>query len=193
MPLKRSSSINKQTADLRKDSGKKDVQESFIRSPGKLLRKGRTPMIEHPLYPSIHSTRLLHQIENIDVGDIGNTQMVSEYVNDIYQYLFKLELFMPIEKEFLARQVDVTPKMRSVLLDWINEVHNQFSLETETYHMTVSMIDRYLSSNKTTPRRFLQLVGVTCLFMASKYEELMPPEISDFVYVTGELVEEKLV
>ena len=37
--------------------------------------------------------------------------------------------------------------MRSVLLDWINEVHHQFRLENETYHMAVSMIDRYLMVN----------------------------------------------
>lgn len=186
--LKRSANIKKETIEPRKDSGKKDAQELIIHSPGKYLRRGKNPVIIHPLYPNIHSTNLLHQIENIDENDIGNPQMVCEYVNDIYQYLLTLEIYMPIEVDFLANQVDVTPKMRSVLLDWINEVHNQFSLEIETYHMTVSMIDRYLSKVKTTPRRFLQLVGVTCLFMASKYEELMPPEISDFVYVTGELV-----
>lgn len=191
MQLKRSTSINRQTVEIRKDSGRKNVQESFIRSPGKLLRKEKPEFVEHKLYPDVHSTRLLHQIENIDVNDAENTQMVSEYVNDIYQYLFKLELFFPIHENFLAKQVDVTPKMRSVLLDWINEVHNQFSLEIETYHMTVSMIDRYLQEVPSTPRRFLQLVGVTCLFMASKYEELMPPEISDFVYVTGKFIDEK--
>lgn len=76
--------------------------------------------------------------------------------------------------------------MRSVLLDWINEVHHQFGLEIETYHMAVSMIDRYLQTNATTTRRYLQLVGVTILFMASKYEELMPPDITDFVYVTDD-------
>jgi G2/mitotic-specific cyclin-B2 len=34
--------------------------------------------------------------------------------------------------------------MRAVLVDWINEVHYQFRLEIETYHMTISIIDRYL-------------------------------------------------
>lgn len=132
-----------------------------------------------------HSTRLIQQVEDIDESDVNNPQMVTEYVNDIYRYLFKLERVFPVRENFLATQSDVTPKMRSVLLDWINEVHGQFSLELETYHMTVSMIDRYLQAIPSTPRRSLQLIGVTALFMASKYEELMPPEISDFVYVTG--------
>lgn len=135
-----------------------------------------------------HSTHLLHQVDNIDEKDVGNPQMCADYVHDIYKYLYLLERVFPIRENFLQSQNDVTPKMRSVLLDWINEVHHQFSLETETYYMAVAMIDRYLQSDSNTSRKYLQLVGVTALFMASKYEELMPPEISDFVYVTGELI-----
>lgn len=100
--------------------------------------------------------------------------------------MMKLENIFPIRSNFLETQMDVTPKMRSVLLDWINEVHHQFNLENETFHMAVSMIDRYLQTVHSTPRKYLQLVGVTALFMASKYEELMPPEIGDFVYVTDD-------
>lgn len=112
--------------------------------------------------------------------------MLAEYVNDIYAYLMRLENIFPIRTNFLEDQMDVTPKMRSVLLDWLNEVHHQFNLEVETYHMAVSIIDRYLQAIPDTPRKYLQLVGVTSLFMASKYEEMMPPEISDFVYVTDD-------
>lgn len=184
----------KKTTKLTTLTDKKDSVESvnayselqLIKSPGSFkLKKEKVIHVQKNFYES-HSSKLLHQVENIDENDIGNPQMLSEYVNDIYAYLFKLEKMFPIRENFLANQMDVTPKMRSVLLDWINEVHNQFSLELETYHMAVSMIDRYLQANTSTPRRYLQLVGVTTLFMASKYEELMPPEISDFVYVTGE-------
>ena len=162
----------------------------LINSPGSFKpKKEKVGHVQKNFYES-HSSKLLHQVENIDSKDGENPQLLSEYVNDIYAYLFKLEKNFEIGENYLATQMDVTPKMRSVLLDWINEVHNQFSLELETYHMTVSMIDRYLQSITNTPRRNLQLVGVTILFMASKYEELMPPEITDFVYVTGEELKE---
>lgn len=157
----------------------------IIKSPrGFKPSKGKIEMVQKNFYES-HSSKLLHQVEDIDHDDIGNPQLLAEYVQDIYAYLFKLERAFPIRPNYLECQADVTPKMRSVLLDWINEVHHQFSLEVETYHMAVSMIDRFLQSTTVTPRRYLQLVGVTTLFMASKYEELMPPEITDFVYVTG--------
>lgn len=170
---------------MKRESNNAYGELQLIKSPGSYkAKREKASNVQKNFYES-HSSKLLHQIENIDENDSENPQLLPEYVNDIYAYLFKLEKQFPIRENYLSNQMDVTPKMRSVLLDWINEVHNQFSLEIETYHMAVSMIDRYLQANTTTPRRFLQLVGVTTLFMASKYEELMPPEISDFVYVTG--------
>lgn len=171
--------------DLKKPSTTINGELHLIKSPRSFKPpKVKTENVQKNFYES-HSSKLLHQVEDIDEKDTENPQLLAEYVQDIYTYLFKLEGQFPIRDKFLANQMDVTPKMRSVLLDWINEVHNQFSLEVETYHMAVSMIDRYLQANLTTPRRYLQLVGVTTLFMASKYEEMMPPEITDFVYVTG--------
>uniref|UniRef100_A0A336L1A0 CSON002746 protein n=1 Tax=Culicoides sonorensis TaxID=179676 RepID=A0A336L1A0_CULSO len=133
-----------------------------------------------------HSAKLLAQIENIDINDENNPQLVSEYANDIYNYLFELERAFPIKHHHLEGQIEVTPKMRQILIDWINEVHLQFKLEIETFHMAVSIIDRYLQATPKTKRRELQLVGVTALFIAAKYEELYPPEINDFVYITDE-------
>jgi hypothetical protein len=164
---------------------KKSTDIPLINSPQNPLRLRRDNAAPKSSFET-HSTHLIHQVDSIDEKDIGNPQMCPEYVNDIYKYLHLLERVFPIRENFLQPQLDVTPKMRSVLLDWINEVHNQFSLETETYYMAVSMIDRYLQAEQNTSRKYLQLVGVTALFMASKYEELMPPEISDFVYVTDD-------
>lgn len=184
MQLKKTTRVTN-LIDMRKDvfAPREDL---LIKSPGSFKpKKEKVGHVQKNFYES-HSSKLLHQIDNIDLKDGENPLLLAEYVNDIYAYLFKLENTFTIRENFLANQMDVTPKMRTVLLDWINEVHNQFSLELETYQMTVSMIDRFLQSTSNTARRFLQLVGVTALFMASKYEELMPPEISDFVYVTGE-------
>lgn len=187
--LKRTTKLTS-LVDMKKTSlVKKDSVNSndmiLIKSPGSFkLKREKSENVQKNFYES-HSSKLIHQVEDIDQNDAENPQLLAEYVNDIYSYLFKLERKFTIRENFLQTQMDVTPKMRSVLLDWLNEVHNQFSLEPETFHMAVSMIDRYLQANTTTPRRYLQLVGVTALFTAAKYEELMPPEITDFVYVTG--------
>lgn len=65
-------------------------------------------------------------------------------MNDIYSYLYHLETVYAIEKNHLDDQRDVLPKMRAVLMDWINEVHLQYHFVQETFHMAVSIIDRYL-------------------------------------------------
>lgn len=73
--------------------------------------------------------------------------------------------------------------MRAILVDWIIEVHLKFKLLPETLFVTVNLIDRYLSL-VSVKRNNLQLVGVTAMFIASKYEEIYAPEVRDFVYIT---------
>uniref|UniRef100_A0A1A9WYG5 Uncharacterized protein n=1 Tax=Glossina brevipalpis TaxID=37001 RepID=A0A1A9WYG5_9MUSC len=133
-----------------------------------------------------YSSELLEGVKNIDENDSENLLLVSEYANDIYDYLFQLESEQPIVNNHLERQTEVNGNMRAVLIDWINEVHLQFRLIAETFQMAVAIIDRYLQIVTNTKRSQLQLVGVTGLFIAAKYEELFPPPIADFVYITDE-------
>ena len=53
----------------------------------------------------------------------------------------------------------------------------------QTLFLTVHLIDRYLQA-KAVKRQKLQLVGVTAMLIASKYEEIYAPEIRDFVYIS---------
>lgn len=45
-------------------------------------------------------------------------------------------------------------------------------------------MDRYLSIKHDIAKQRLQLVGTTALFIAAKTEEIYPPKISEFAYVT---------
>lgn len=91
--------------------------------------------------PKAFSSDLIH--EDIDEQDEKNPILVALYTNEIHDYLRKLESKYPIKKGFLAGQ-EVTPKMRSVLIDWLVEVHQQFRLMQETLYLTVAIIDRFL-------------------------------------------------
>ena len=62
-------------------------------------------------------------------------------------------------------------------------MHSKFKLMPETLYLTIDLLDRYLQK-MAVRRNKLQQVGVTCLFIASKYEEIHPPEIRDLVYIT---------
>lgn len=74
--------------------------------------------------------------------------------------------------------------MRSVLINWIVEAHADFSYLLETLHLAVSLIDRYLQVDLTVDRSNLQLVGVSALWVAAKYEEMYVPNLKDFIYIT---------
>uniref|UniRef100_A0A8C6GSP5 Cyclin N-terminal domain-containing protein n=1 Tax=Mus spicilegus TaxID=10103 RepID=A0A8C6GSP5_MUSSI len=72
---------------------------------------------------------------------------------------------------------EVTGNMRAILIDWLIQVQMKFRLLQETMYMTVSIIDQFMQ-NSCVPKKMLQLVGVTAMFIASKYEEMYPPEIA---------------
>ena len=121
----------------------------------------------------------------IDASDMENPQLCAEYATDIYEALKQTENIpgtLP-EAGYMKKQEDLNEKMRAVLIDWLVEVHLKFKLQDETLFLTVNLIDRYLSVAQIQ-REKLQLVGVASLLIASKYEEIYPPIVNDFVYIT---------
>ncbi|XP_052736289.1 cyclin-A1-1 isoform X3 [Vigna angularis] len=64
-----------------------------------------------------------------------------------------------------------------------SEVAEEYRLVPDTLYLTVNYIDRYLSGNAMNRQR-LQLLGVSCMMIASKYEEICAPEVEDFCYIT---------
>ncbi|XP_068120438.1 G2/mitotic-specific cyclin-B1 [Hyperolius riggenbachi] len=127
------------------------------------------------------STGLL-TIDDVDEDDGDNPMLCSEYVKDVYRYLCDLEEKQPIRPDYLAGQ-EINGNMRTILLDWMVQVHLRFKLLQETMFTAVSILDRFLQVNPVS-KKLLQLAGVAALFIASKYEEIYYPAIADFVFVT---------
>ncbi|XP_062211788.1 cyclin-A3-1-like isoform X2 [Phragmites australis] len=116
--------------------------------------------------------------------DEGDPQLCAPYASDIYSYLRSMEAKRrPAEDYIAAVQVDVTANMRAILVDWLVEVAEEYKLVSDTLYLTVSYIDRFLSANALN-RQKLQLLGVSAMLIASKYEEISPPNVEDFCYIT---------
>jgi len=113
---------------------------------------------------------------DIDADCRSDPSMVTDYVEDIYDHLREKEKQDAINPRYIAKQEDINEKMRAVLVDWIVEVHRTFKLVSETLFLTINILDRFLEST-TIPRDKLQLVGVTCMLLASKYQEIYAPEV----------------
>ncbi|GFO09188.1 G2/mitotic-specific cyclin-a-like [Plakobranchus ocellatus] len=107
------------------------------------------------------------------------------YFMDIYDNLRIRECENRPTKNYMNRQTDVSTSMRNILVDWLVEVGEEYKLHRETFFLAVDYIDRFLSL-VGVHRPKLQLVGTACMFIAAKYEEIYPPDISDFVYITDD-------
>ncbi|XP_015178050.1 PREDICTED: cyclin-A2 isoform X3 [Polistes dominula] len=110
---------------------------------------------------------------------------VEEYRADIYSYLRVAEVQHRPKPGYMKKQPDITYLMRLILVDWLVEVAEEYRLQTETLYLAVSYIDRFLSYMSVV-RAKLQLVGTAAMFIAAKYEEIYPPDVAEFVYITDD-------
>lgn len=82
---------------------------------------------------------------------------------------------------YMEMQKDLAWKMRGILVDWLIQVHSRFRLLPETLFLAVNIIDRFLSQRVVSLAK-LQLVGITCMFIAAKVEEVVAPSATNFLY-----------
>uniref|UniRef100_W8BNW8 G2/mitotic-specific cyclin-A n=2 Tax=Ceratitis capitata TaxID=7213 RepID=W8BNW8_CERCA len=110
---------------------------------------------------------------------------VGEYQRDILEYFLESEKKHRPKPHYMRRQADINHSMRTILIDWLVEVSEEYNLDTETLYLSVSYIDRFLSQMSVV-RSKLQLVGTAAMYIASKYEEIYPPDVGEFVFITDD-------
>ena len=112
-----------------------------------------------------------------------NISITNEYLIDILNdYKSNTKNFI-IKENYMNNQIDINKKMRKILINWLIEVHLKFKLKENTLFLSINLIDNFLSKNNNLNRKFLQLVGISSLLIASKYEEIFPPKINDFIFI----------
>ncbi|KAI8926802.1 cyclin-like protein [Entophlyctis helioformis] len=111
--------------------------------------------------------------------------LVAEYADDIYAHLRYMETRTrpPVADYMAALQPHLSWGMRQQLLCWLIQVHNRFRLVPETLFLAVNVVDRFLGLKAGVALDKLQLVGVTALLLAAKFEETLVPPVSDLVYM----------
>lgn len=94
----------------------------------------------------------------------------------------------------LQRHPALQARMRAILLDWLIEVCEVYRLHRETFYLAIDFIDRFLAKSAPVPKNRLQLIGITCLFVGAKIEEIYPPKLQEFAYVTdGACTEDEIL
>lgn len=138
-----------------------------------------TDMDENELKDALEDESLM----DIDGADSGNPLAATEYVEEMYKYYWENEELSCARPDYMSTQGDINEKMRAILIDWLIEVHYKFELMDETLFLTVNIIDRFLEK-EVVPRKKLQLVGMTAMLLACKYEEVSVPVVEDLVIIS---------
>ena len=132
-------------------------------------------------------------LKNVDFWDLENLkypQQVALYAGSITNHMKSLEnntCYM-VDPDYINQQSDVNSKMRKILVEWLIEVHNRYRMVQEVLHLCVNIIDRFMSSNRIN-REKLQLLGISALLIASKFEEIYPPSVHRFIYLSENAVD----
>ena len=126
-----------------------------------------------------------------DVLNINIAEGLYEYCQDVHSYLRQMEEVLSISPDYLDKD-QVTGHMRSVLVNWLTEVQHHLKVSVETLYRTVHTLDLVLSLRSVEPN-MLQLVGITCMLLASKLEEYYPVEISKLLHLTEDSYKPKEV
>eukprot|EP01127_Copromyxa_protea_P013209 TRINITY_DN3534_c0_g1_i2.p1 TRINITY_DN3534_c0_g1~~TRINITY_DN3534_c0_g1_i2.p1 ORF type:complete len:333 (-),score=38.67 TRINITY_DN3534_c0_g1_i2:435-1433(-) len=103
------------------------------------------------------------------------------YVSEITEFLHNVQMISP---PINWAALSITPRMRLVLIDWLIEVAEEYRLQDQTLFLAVSYLEHCLARPVVVARDTLQLLGITCLFVAAKLEEVYPPPLSEFAYIT---------
>uniref|UniRef100_A0A8B9FML8 Cyclin B1 n=1 Tax=Amazona collaria TaxID=241587 RepID=A0A8B9FML8_9PSIT len=122
---------------------------------------------------------LLH-VENVVAEDDNDPEYSHDYAKDIYQYLRELEVGRSRPKYLTGKEI--SGKMRAILIDRLVQLQINFELRQNTLYMSVAIIDCFL---QVSVSKMLQLVGVTAVFIASKYEEQCPLCAAQLACVTN--------
>lgn len=151
-----------------------------------------TANIKKELERALHYVQETQTEEELE-EEAWDVSMVAEYGDEIFAYMRTLEANMLPNPHYMDIQTEIQWSMRSVLMDWLVQVHHRFSLLPETLFLTVNYIDRFLSV-KVVSLGKLQLVGATAMFLAAKYEEINCPSVQEIVYMvdSGYSIEEIL-
>ncbi|XP_041810837.1 G1/S-specific cyclin-E2-like [Chelmon rostratus] len=104
---------------------------------------------------------------------------------DVWVKMVDKELNYRHSKNFMQKHPSIQPRMRSILLDWLIEVSEAYALHRQTFYLAQDYFDRFMLTQSNIEKGMLQLVGITCLFIASKMEEACPPKLSQMAYVTA--------
>lgn len=181
---------------------KKEQEVDSTENTERTERTNQGTSVSTSSIPDIHlsesqwneNTQLISSLSSIVAKDNSDIRVM-------YAWMLEREKLYQPAGDTIRKIKQLDASMRAILLDWMMEVSQEFALGRETMHLACNYVDRILTlcANKESEqnshsklnkgfinRKNLQLLGVTCLFIASKLEEIYPPNVVDFASTTDD-------
>lgn len=118
----------------------------------------------------------------MDIKDKDDIYTCAEYAKDISIYLIKREKVTEVKEVLLANQIEIKERHREKVIEWLVDAQLKFKLKDETLYMATDIVDRFLDKQKVT-RSKVSLLALVSILIASKYEEIYPPHLKDFIMI----------
>lgn len=134
--------------------------------------------------PTIH-TKKANKSSSLPVFDPDMKSMLHT--------LFKTESACKIDHRYIEMrhgpsvlsEQSIDPSMRRTAIGWLIEVASFLHLSQDTLHLSVTLMDRFLSHTRGVPRVQLQLLMMACLLCAAKHEEERHPSVGELASLAG--------
>uniref|UniRef100_A0A4X2KWP4 Cyclin E1 n=1 Tax=Vombatus ursinus TaxID=29139 RepID=A0A4X2KWP4_VOMUR len=165
------------------------LEQAFLRNPWSVIltpdKGGDEPSLPNSNMPTHNFSQ--HRATPLPLLGWANR-------DEVWKIMLSKEQVYLRDKNFMERHPSLQPRMRSILLDWMMEVSEVYKLHRETYYLAQDFFDRYMATQRNITKTLLQLIGITSLFIAAKLEEIYPPKLYQFAYVTdGACTEEEIL
>ncbi|XP_054982173.1 G1/S-specific cyclin-E2 isoform X1 [Sorex araneus] len=184
----------RRTQDVKK---RKEEKQEPSRKQQYEIRNCWPPVLSGGISPCIIIETPHKEIETGDFSRFTNYRFKNLFINpsplpelswgcskEVWLNMLKKESRYVHDKHFELLHADLEPQMRSILLDWLLEVCEVYTLHRETFYLAQDFFDRFMLTQKDVSKNMLQLIGITSLFIASKLEEIYAPKLQEFAYVT---------
>ena len=144
----------------------------------KMIRQN-TPQKNKYLYLPINELKQFKTWNCSNLNAIYQNILANEKVN--YLYI----------KPIFGNHFDINDIHRTILVDWLINVHLYFKLSDECLYLSIKLIDIFLARTTNFTKNKLQLLGICSLQISSKYIEQVHPSINDLSDLCDKCYEKK--
>jgi hypothetical protein len=82
-------------------------------------------------------------------------------------------------------------RLRGVVFDWLTHMAHELEISDRSLYLSFDFYDIFLTtSNEANSRHQFYFFGLASLFIASKYEEIYPPSLKDFISMASSVLQE---